>query len=128
MQANSRLHTTIGIAAFLLFALCWPLLALAAKGGGGSSSCGSQLETCRTNLTTCDGSLQTCDSSLETCGTNLTTCEDSLATCQKFPATGQTTSYAPGDDGAIRAGAALSYTDNGDGTITDKSHVGGENV
>lgn len=36
-----------------------------------------------------------------------------------LPATGQTVSYAPGDDGDIRAGAALSYTDNGDGTITD---------
>src|SRR5687767_13407016 len=30
--------------------------------------------------------------------------------------TGQTISYAPGDDGAIRAGGALSYADNGDGT------------
>ena len=34
-------------------------------------------------------------------------------------ATGQTISYAPGDDGHFRAGAALSYTDNGDGTVTD---------
>lgn len=33
--------------------------------------------------------------------------------------TGQTTSYAPGDDGAVQKGAALSYTDNADGTITD---------
>ena len=33
--------------------------------------------------------------------------------------TGQTSSYAPGDDGAVRAGGALSYTDNGDGTVTD---------
>jgi len=40
---------------------------------------------------------------------------------QAFPATGQTTSYAAGDDGAVKAGAALSYTDNGDGTITDKN-------
>ncbi|HXU47018.1 MAG TPA: DUF1566 domain-containing protein [Thermoanaerobaculia bacterium] len=48
-----------------------------------------------------------------------------------FPATGQTTSYpaekndhvsapvAVPDDGAVQAGATLSYTDNGDGTITD---------
>jgi hypothetical protein len=48
-----------------------------------------------------------------------------------FPATGQTTSYraekndnitgalAVPDDGAVQAGASLSYTDNGDGTITD---------
>jgi hypothetical protein len=36
-----------------------------------------------------------------------------------LPGTGQTISYAPGDDGAVRAGGALSYTDNGDGTLTD---------
>jgi uncharacterized protein DUF1566 len=46
-----------------------------------------------------------------------------------FPATGQTTSYATStstttgapvnDDGAVRAGGALRYQDNGDGTITD---------
>jgi hypothetical protein len=44
-----------------------------------------------------------------------------LAGAAAVPATGQTISYAPGDDGAIRAGAALSYTDNGDGTVTDNS-------
>ncbi len=33
--------------------------------------------------------------------------------------TGQTISYAAGDDGASQKGAALSYTDNADGTITD---------
>jgi len=38
-----------------------------------------------------------------------------------LPATGQTISYAPGDDGAIRAGAVLSYTDNGDATVTDNT-------
>ena len=38
-----------------------------------------------------------------------------------LPATGQTTIYAAGDDGDIQAGAALSYTDNGDGTITDNN-------
>jgi len=36
-----------------------------------------------------------------------------------FPATGQTTSFRPGDDGAIQAGAPLEFEDNGDGTITD---------
>jgi hypothetical protein len=35
--------------------------------------------------------------------------------------TGQTTSYAGGDDGAVQKGAALSYTDNADGTITDNN-------
>jgi Protein of unknown function (DUF1566) len=33
--------------------------------------------------------------------------------------TGQTTSYVTGDDGAYRYGDAQSYTDNGNGTITD---------
>lgn len=51
-----------------------------------------------------------------------------------FPATGQTTVYtaeknddhitgavAVPDDGAVQAGATLSFTDNGDGTITDNN-------
>jgi len=38
-----------------------------------------------------------------------------------FPASGQTTSYGPGSDGDVQAGATLSYTDNGDGTITDNN-------
>jgi hypothetical protein len=37
------------------------------------------------------------------------------------PATGQTTAFGPGSDGDVQAGAALSYTDNGDGTITDNN-------
>jgi len=41
--------------------------------------------------------------------------------CQKFPATGQTDPFRAGDDGDIEAGATLSYTDNGDGTITDNN-------
>ncbi|HKV11578.1 MAG TPA: DUF1566 domain-containing protein [Thermoanaerobaculia bacterium] len=52
---------------------------------------------------------------------------------QAFPATGQTTAYTANkndgiagavsvpDDGTIRAGAALSFTDNGNGTITDNN-------
>ncbi len=51
----------------------------------------------------------------------------------QFPASGQTTAYpadkndgitgpvAVPDDGTIEAGAALSYTDNGDGTVTDNN-------
>ncbi|MDX1957356.1 MAG: DUF1566 domain-containing protein [Leptospiraceae bacterium] len=34
---------------------------------------------------------------------------------------GQTTSYATGDDGATQLGVARSYTDNGDGTVTDSA-------
>jgi len=36
-----------------------------------------------------------------------------------LPGTGQTVIYAVGDDGDVRAGGTLSYTDNGDGTVTD---------
>jgi hypothetical protein len=36
-----------------------------------------------------------------------------------LPATGRTTAYGPGSDGDVQAGAPMSYTDNGDGTITD---------
>lgn len=39
----------------------------------------------------------------------------------RLPASGQVTSYGPGSDGDVRAGFALSYTDNGDGTITDNN-------
>lgn len=53
------------------------------------------------------------------------TVDVTLASCfgvtTGLPATGQTTSFAIGDDGAIRAGAALNYTDNGDGTVTDNN-------
>jgi hypothetical protein len=53
------------------------------------------------------------------------------ATAAGFPASGQTTAYtadkndritgavAVADDGSVQAGATLSYTDNGDGTVTD---------
>jgi hypothetical protein len=68
-----------------------------------------------------------CNASMATCTTQLSECRGDLAACrslsgpQAFPATGQTTSYGPGSDGDVRAGAALSYTDNGDGTITDNN-------
>ena len=36
-----------------------------------------------------------------------------------LPKTGQTTAYGTGSDGDLQKGAARSFTDNGDGTITD---------
>jgi hypothetical protein len=62
----------------------------------------------------------------ESCPAQLAKCQEALASCQSqggqhFPASGQTTSYGAGSDGDVRAGAALSYTDNGDGTITDNN-------
>lgn len=38
-----------------------------------------------------------------------------------FLKTGQTTSFQAGDDGDLELGTARSYTDNGDGTITDNA-------
>ena len=38
-----------------------------------------------------------------------------------LPASGQTTAYGTGSDGDVEAGNTLSYTDNGDGTITDNT-------
>jgi hypothetical protein len=39
----------------------------------------------------------------------------------RLPATGQTSTTVNGDDGSVRAGTPLSYVDNGDGTITDRT-------
>jgi hypothetical protein len=71
---------------------------------------------------------------LSGCPVDLSTCQADLVACEggsprRFPATGQTTCWnnsgsviscgGTGQDGDIRAGAALAYTDNGDGTVTD---------
>ena len=37
-----------------------------------------------------------------------------------LPGTGQTTTYAAGDDGDLGIGGPLSYVDNGNGTVTDR--------
>lgn len=51
------------------------------------------------------------------CGFDVSDCQGQVS----FPATGQTTSYGTSSDGNLQAGAALAYTDNGDGTITDNN-------
>lgn len=74
----------------------------------------------------------TCNEDLTTCNEDLTTCEGDLAACVAaavLPVTGQTTCYdtvgavldcpGTGQDGELQRGAARSFTDNGDGTITD---------
>lgn len=48
---------------------------------------------------------------------------DTAACVPRFPSTGQSTSYGTGSDGNLQHGAPRSFTDNGDGTITD--HVTG---
>jgi hypothetical protein len=121
-------------------ALCWAGQAGAAPGGlplcetnlntcnanlaactTGEATCQANLNTCNAGLGTCTTNLNVSNASLVTCTTALNTCNAALAAAQQVPATGQTTSFAAGDDGAIQAGATLSYTDNGDGTITDNN-------
>ncbi len=72
-----------------------------------------------------DGGLpDTCASDLATCQGDLATCPGDLATCQAtqgVPVTGQTSAYGAGSDGELERGAARSFTDNGDGTITDNT-------
>jgi hypothetical protein len=88
---------------------------------GGIPRCETELAECTIKLTETEGLLQVC--------------EDALAQCeggQAFPATGQTTCTGgdlectdpahAGQDGAIQAGAELSYTDTDNGlTITDNN-------
>jgi len=64
---------------------------------------------CKTNQDCCSG----------VCTANV--CGPRTTKCQAFPATGQTSSFHAGDDGAIQAGAPLQFEDNGDGTITDEN-------
>lgn len=86
--------------------------ALADKGG---------LPACLTNLAVCNTKLDQATKWLPACLRRLATCKAQLDQAQKFPATGQTRSFYPDDDGAIPAGAPLSYTDTGRGTIIDNN-------
>lgn len=97
---------------------------------GGLPACQAQLNACTTDLGTCTTDLGSCTTDLGSCTTDLQTCQAALAAAQPFPATGQTTCWSAGfeipcagtgQDGEIQAGATLSYTDNGDGTITDNN-------
>jgi len=70
--------------------------------------------TCNANLSTCSGELAGCDLSLTSC---------LAANCgtMSLLKTGEAAAFGPGSDGDLQKGAARSYTDNGDGTITDNS-------
>ena len=108
--------------------------------GGDLSTCDSNFATCQVNGLACQGDLTACNSALDTVQGDLTTCTGDFATCTadeaqcqidltdcesqpsgQLTVSGQTTSHAPGSDGDVQAGLALSYTDNGDGTITDNN-------
>lgn len=101
---------------------------------GDIATCEGELSTCDGNLATCDGNLTTCDGDLATCDSDLTACDGDLANCEAQPVgqeheTGQTICYdtagtmiacvGTGQDGEFQKGVANSFTDNGDGTVTD---------
>ncbi len=95
----------------------------------------SELAICNAGLDQLYGDLATCSTDLSQVQAELATCNHDLAACEAdavaFPASGQTTAFpadrndgvtgavAVPDDGTMRAGADLGYTDNGDGTLTD---------
>lgn len=102
---------------------------------GQLATCTGDLGTCNTDLTTCNGDLGTCNTDLGTCTGDLGTCTTDLAACEAQLGvsqplnTGQTLCYnslggtiacaGTGQNGEVQAGAVRSYTDNGNGTITD---------
>ncbi|MBI1814979.1 MAG: hypothetical protein HYR72_08385 [Deltaproteobacteria bacterium] len=97
-----------------------------------TSSCVAECGTCgnsvREGFESCDGADlggASCESLGFVSGTlSCTTgCGFDVSNCHAaaFPATGQVTSYGTGSDGDVRAGRTPSYTDNGDGTITDNN-------
>jgi hypothetical protein len=115
----------------------------AALAGGGLhdyvaelSNCESSRSACTSDLSVCDGYRSTCNDRLASCLAGAPGCEADLAEClaEGLPAarvltTGQTSCYdgggnvveclGTGRDGDLQKGLARSYTDNGDGTITD---------
>ena len=100
----------------------------------GLTTCNSTLSGCNTNLTATQTSLTACTGNLGTCNNSLTTCQNDLTSCRAVPTgqslkTGQTLCYnalgtviactGSGQDGEFQKGLTRSYTDNGNGTITD---------
>jgi hypothetical protein len=88
--------------------------------------CGVALSQCHAHGEGCDENLEECHTNLDSCDAERDSCAASLAECQAqcqantlWALTGQTTVDTPGDDADVHGGAGLSYTDNGDGSITD---------
>jgi len=79
---------------------------IALAGGGLVEDCPSDLASCQGNLGTCEPAQQS-----KQLKTGQTSCYDSSGSAVGCAGTGQ--------DGELQQGLARSYTDNGDGTITD---------
>jgi hypothetical protein len=74
-------------------------------GGGGLPACPSALASCQSDLATCQASVGLLE-------TNQTTCYDTVTNVSE-------SCTGTGQDGEFQKGLTRSYTDNGDGTITD---------
>ncbi|HYC00679.1 MAG TPA: DUF1566 domain-containing protein [Candidatus Limnocylindrales bacterium] len=74
-------------------------------------TCAGDLSTCNQDLGDCDDDLGTCAGKLGALKTGQTNCYTNAGTIIPCAGTGQ--------DGEYQAGVAHSFTDNGDGTITD---------
>ncbi len=96
-----------------------------ALAGGGLPTCGD--DTINMAGEQCDGTDlggESCVSLGFDAGTlACASCAFDTSSCTRvaFPGSGQAAYFGVGSDGDVQAGAALSYTDNGDGTITDNN-------
>ena len=88
-------------------------------------SCNSDIDQARSVLRGCNSDIDQARVDLGTCNAALSVCESNQVSCPEgtpVAKTGQTKSYAPGDDGDLQSGVALTtsrFIDNGDGTVTD---------
>lgn len=118
------------------YAGAWQKLELKAGGAcpsnGDESGVANVTNQCTSNVATelAGGALTNCPADLTLCEGDLATCEAALAGATGQPLkTGQTACYdesggvipcnGTGQDGEFQKGLTRSYTDNGDGTITD---------
>jgi hypothetical protein len=87
--------------------------------------CNTDLDQSRTDLGMCNTDINQARVDLGICNAALSVCESNQVSCSEgapVAKTGQTTSYAAGDDGDLQAGVALTaprFIDNSDGTVTD---------
>jgi hypothetical protein len=76
------------------------------------------VNTCNADLATCEGDLDTCGDDLAACASNVGVMKTGATQCSNvsgmiIPCAGS------GQDAEYQAGVTASYTDNGDGTVTD---------
>jgi hypothetical protein len=81
-----------------------------ALGGGGLENCPPELSSCQSDLAACLGDTLPADRVLKT---GQTSCYNTSGTGTGISCTGT------GQDGDLKKGVVRSYTDNGDGTVTD---------